>query len=80
MIRGMTPGRGRLHHDAWGIDSPRHASTPAGDQLEHLAPAEALMQVCSAAHPSHRHHLRPCLMQAPPEALKHTLRRAQAYD
>jgi hypothetical protein len=27
---GTTPGCGRLHHYAWGIDSLRHATTPAG--------------------------------------------------
>jgi hypothetical protein len=77
--RGATPGHERLPHDAWGTNSPRHASTPAGGQREQLVPTEALMRVCSAAHPSHRHHLQLCRTQGSPEALKHPLRRAQAY-
>jgi hypothetical protein len=79
MTHSATPGRGRLHHDAWGTDSPRHASAPAGDRREQLAPTGALMQVYSAAHPFHHHHLQPCHAQALSEALKNPLRRALAY-
>jgi hypothetical protein len=69
--RGATPRRKRLHCDAWGIDSPRHASAPAGGRRGQLTPTGALIRPCSAAQPSHRHHLQPCSTQAPPEALKH---------
>jgi hypothetical protein len=75
---GATPRHEHLHCNAWGTDSPRHAGTPTGGPSEQLAPTGALMRVCSAAQPSHRHHLQPCYTQAPPEALKHPLRRAQA--
>jgi hypothetical protein len=78
--RGATPGHERLHHDTWGTNSPRHASTPGGGRREELAPTEALMRVCLAAQPSHHHHLQLCRTQASPEALKHPLRRAQAYS
>jgi hypothetical protein len=55
--RGATPGHERLHRDAWGTDSPRHASTPAGGRRERLAQTEALMRVCSdyGAHHSVHH-------------------------
>jgi hypothetical protein len=76
---GASLGRGHLHHDAWGTDSPRHASAPAGGLRKQLAPTRASMRVCPAARPSHRHHLRLCHTQASPEALKHPLRRAPAY-
>jgi hypothetical protein len=79
MTRGAIPRRGRIHHDAWGTDSPRHASAPAGGRREQLAPAGALVRVCSAARPSHHYHLQLYYTQALPEALKHPLRRAQAY-
>jgi hypothetical protein len=77
--RSASPGCGRVHHDAWGTDSPRHATTPAGGRRKQLAPTGALMRVCSAAQPSHRHHLQLCRTQASPEALEHPLRRAPAY-
>jgi hypothetical protein len=76
--RGASLEHGRLHHDAWGNDSPRHAKAPAAGPCKQLAPTRALMQVCPAAQPSHQHHLQPCLTQASPEALKHPLPRAQA--
>jgi hypothetical protein len=78
MTRVASMGRKRLHHDAWGTDSPCHA--PAGGLRKQLAPTRALMQVCPAAQPSHRHHLQLCYTQASPEALKHPLRRDLAYS
>jgi hypothetical protein len=53
--RGASLGRKRLHHDVWATDSPHHASAPAGGLRKQLAPTRALMQVCSAAQPSHHH-------------------------
>jgi hypothetical protein len=77
--RSASPGCGRVHHDGWGTDSPRHATTLAGSRRKQLAPTGALMRVCSAAQPSHRQHLQLCRTQASPEALEHPLRRAPAY-
>jgi hypothetical protein len=77
--RGASLGRKRLHHDTWGTDSPQQASAPASGLRKQMAPTRALMQVCPAAQPSHRHHLQLCHTQASPEALKHPLRRAPAY-
>jgi hypothetical protein len=79
MPRGATSRHKCLHHDVWGTDYPHHASTLAGGQCGQLAPVGALIQPCSAAQPSPHHHLQPCSTQAPSEALKHPLRRAQAY-
>jgi hypothetical protein len=78
MTRGVSLGHERLHRDAWGNDSPRHANAPAGGPCKQLASTRALMRVCPAAKPSHQHHLQLCHTQASPEALKHPLRQAQA--
>jgi hypothetical protein len=78
MTRSASLVHERLHHDAWGNDSPHHANALAGGPCKQLAPPRALMRVCPAVQPSHQHHLQLCHTQASPEALKHPLRRAQA--
>jgi hypothetical protein len=75
--RSASLGRECLHRDAWGNNSPLHAKTPAGGPCKQLAPTRALIRVCPATQPSHRHHLQLCHTQASLEALKHPLRQAQ---
>jgi hypothetical protein len=72
------PGAGAPPPQRVGGGSPCHANTPAGAPQRQLAPTGALMRLRPAAQPSNHHHLQPCSTQAPPEALKHPLRRAQA--
>jgi hypothetical protein len=75
--RGATPG--------WNVfTATRGGPIPRAMQAQQLVAVRAAgpdrsLNVCTTAQPSHRHHLQLCSTQASPEALKHPLRRAQAY-
>jgi hypothetical protein len=78
--RGVTSGRGRLHHDAWGNQFPTPCKHTSRRPTRAAGPDRSLNAGLLSCTAIHRHHLQLCRTQASPEALKHPLRRPPAYS